>query len=287
MLEALIRSRIVRNDLELNRAPEALEQVTEIERLVAGHPELNSLTPELRYSRAKIRLMTVRNDPEGISMLARFAGEYPNHVLAPRALFDAAVYLESAKRIPEALARYRQVVAQYPRNIDVAPIALFRQAMLEEQTGNWEQAKATLESVPVKYPRTQAAVEAPFTIAMRYYQRGDREGAKLALARAVTVYQDMIAKDSTSTLAPLCRFNVLRGQLSLGEWDDALRTVDELAAHNPRHPYTAQALLDGARVANANKQKDRAAGYLQQYLDNFPGSPLASQVKEQKDKLLR
>lgn len=287
MLEALIRARIVRNDLELKRAPEAMEQVAALEKLVAAHPELNALTPELRYSQAKIRLMTNSKDPQAIAMLETFAKEYPKHALAPRALFDAAVYLESAKRIPDALVRYREVVALYPQNPDVAPVALFRQAMLEEQTGSWEQAKATLESVPVKYPRTQAAVEAPFTIAMRYYARGDREAAKAALARAVVVYQNMIAGDSTSALVPVCRFNILRGQLSLGEWDQALTTVDELAAHFPRHPYTAQALLDGAKVANANRQKDRAAGYLQQYLENFPGSPLAAQVRAQKDQLMR
>jgi TolA-binding protein len=287
MLEALIRARIVRNDLELNRAPDALEQVTALEKLVAAHPDLNALTPELRYSRAKIRLMTNSADVQGIAMLEQFAKEYPRHSLAPRALFDAAVYLENAKQFPVALARYREVVALYPRNLDVAPVSLFRQGMLEERTGAWDAAKATLESIPVKYPRTQAAVEAPFTIAMRYYARGDREAAKAALARAIVVYQTMIANDSTSALVPVCKFNVLRGQLSLGEWDQALVTVDDLASHFPRHPYTAQALLEGAKVADANKQKDRAAGYLQQYLENFPTSPLAAQVRQEKDKLMR
>ncbi|MGE5179583.1 MAG: tetratricopeptide repeat protein [Bacteroidota bacterium] len=286
MLEALIRSRIVRTDLERNNGPEALEQLDALERLVASHPDLKSIEPELVYSRAKIRLMTQKGDLQGIAMLEKFASDYPKHVLAARALFDAGLYLESAKKLPDALGYYRMVVARYPDRLDVAPVALFRQAMLEEQTGNWEQAKATLESVPVKYPRSEAAVEAPFTIAMRYYARGDKEGAKMALARAVATYADMIRKDSTSVFVPTCRWNILRGQLSLGEWEQALNTVDDLAAQFPKHPYTAQALLEGARVANANRQKDRAAGYLQQFLENFPDSPVAGQVRQQKDKLL-
>lgn len=287
MLEALIRSRIVRSDLELNRGPDALEQVDAIERLVATHPDMKGIEPELVYSRAKIRLMTQKGDLQGIAMLERFADDYPKHPLAAQALFDAGVYLESAKKLPDALERYRAVAARYPERTDLAPIALFREAMLEEQTGNWDQAKATLESVPVKYPRSEAAVEAPFTIAMRFYAHGDKEGAKTALAKAVTIYADMIRKDSTSVYVPQCRYNILRGQLSLGQWDQALNTVDQMAAQFPRHPYTAEALLEGAKVANENKQKDRAAGYLQQFLENFPNSPVVGQVREQKEKLLR
>jgi TolA-binding protein len=287
MLEALIRSRIVRTDLELNNGPEAMEQLDALERLVSSHPDLKAIEPELVYSRAKIRLMTQKGDLQGIAMLEKFANDYPKHVLAARALFDTGLYLESAKKLPDALAQYRMVVERYPDRMDVAPVALFREAMLEEQTGNWEQAKATLESVPVKYPRSEAAVEAPFTIAMRYYARGDKEGAKMALARAVATYAEMIRKDSTSVYVPTCRWNILRGQLSLGEWEQALNTVDDMAAQFPKHPYTAQALLEGAKVANQNGQKDRAAGYLQQFLENFPDSPVAGQVRQQKEKLLR
>jgi outer membrane protein assembly factor BamD (BamD/ComL family) len=178
-------------------------------------------------------------------------------------------------------------VELYPRNLDVAPAALFREAMLEEQTGAWGQAKATLESIPVKYPRTQAAVEAPITIAMRYAARGDQPAAMTALARAITVYENMIAADSTSAFAPLCRYNIIRGHLVLKEWDKALAAVDDMAAHHPRNPYTAQALLDGARVAAANRQRDRAAGYLQQFMENFPNSPALAQVREQKEALMR
>lgn len=287
MLEALIRARIVRNDLELKRGPEAMEQVTALERLVASHPELQALAPELRYSRAKIQLIENPRDASGIGMLEEFVRAFPKHALAPRALFDAAVYREANKQFPAALATYREVVALYPRHPDVAPAALFREAMLEEQTGAWDQAKATLESIPVKYPRTQAAVEAPITIAIRYEARGDHPAAMAALGRAINVYQHMIATDSTSVYAPICRYNIIRGHLVLKQWDQALTAVDEMESHHPRNPYTAQALLDGARVAAANRQKDRAAGYLQQFLENFPNSPAVAQVRQQKDALMR
>jgi TolA-binding protein len=287
VLEAQIRSRLVRLELERNDGPAALEQVAAMERLVGTSPDLREMEPELVYSRAKIRAMTGGDRSEAIAMLARFARDYPRHPLAPRALFDAAVYLEDQKRLPEALSRYREIVAVYPQNEELAPVALFRSAMLEERTGDWNRAKATLESIPVKYPRSQAAVEAPFTVAMRYYARGDREASKTALARAVTVYRRMIAQDSTSVYAPVSRYYTLRAQLSLGEWDQALATVDEMALRNPRHPYTAEALLEGAKVANANRQRDRAAGYLQQYLENFPNSPAAAQVRREKDRLLQ
>ncbi|HLQ65849.1 MAG TPA: tetratricopeptide repeat protein, partial [Candidatus Limnocylindrales bacterium] len=198
MLEAQIRSRLVRILLEQNQAAAAIEQVSALDRLVAANPPLRELQPELEYSRAKIRAMTDHDPGEGTAMLEQFAARYPKHPLASRALLDAAVFLEDAKRLPDALARYREVVARYPGDEELAPIALFREAMLEERTGDWDRAKSTLESLPVKYPRSQAAVEAPFTIAMRYYARGDKDAAKVALGRAVAIYTDMIAKDSTS-----------------------------------------------------------------------------------------
>lgn len=287
MLEAQIRSRLVRIYLAQNQASAALEQVTALDQIVASHPGLEALRPELEYSRAKIRAMSDKDPSAGIAMLQRFAAQYPKHPLAARALLDAAVVLEDGKRLPEALAAYREVAGKYASDDELAPIALFREAMLEERTGDWDRAKATLESLPVKYPRSQAAVEAPLTIATRYYARGDKDAAKVALGRAVTVYQTMIAQDSTSAFAPIIRFNILRANLSLGEWDKALAAVDELALHNPRHPFTAQALLEGAKVASANRQRDRAAGYLQQYLESFPDSPLAAQVRLQKNVLLQ
>jgi len=286
MLEALIRARLVRTAIEANQPAVGLEQVNALERLVAANPPLKSLEPELLFSKAKIRGMIDRDHSDAVAMLQSFARQYPKHVLAPQAIFEAAVYLEDAKKLPEALAGYREVVALYPGETQIAPVALFREAMLEERTGDWNQAKATLESVPVKYPRSPAAVEAPFTIAMRYYARGDKQAARGALARAVMTYKEMIARDSTSSLVPACRYNILRGQLSLGDWEKALGTVDDMALHNPKHPYTAQALLEGAKVANANGQKERALGYLEQFLENFPNSPVAGQVRQQKEKLL-
>ncbi|HEV8128619.1 MAG TPA: tetratricopeptide repeat protein [Candidatus Eisenbacteria bacterium] len=287
LLEAQIRSRLVRLELDRNNGAAALEQVDAMERLVQRNPSLQPLEPELVYSRAKIRAMTGGDRSEAVAMLARFASDYPRHPLAPRALFDAAVYLEDMKQLPDALSRYREVIDRYPGNEELAPVALFRQAMLEEQLGDWNRSKSTLESIPVKYPGSQAAVEAPFTVAQRYYARGDREASKTALARAVTVYREMVARDSNSVYAPVARFYTLRALLSLGQWDQALAAVDELALRNPRHPYTADALLEGARVANANHQRDRAAGYLQQYLENFPNSPAAAQVRHDKDRLLQ
>ena len=287
MLEALIRARLVRTQLERNRAADAIGQVAELEKLVASNPGLKPLEPELRYSRAKIRALTERDRTEAIALLDRFASEYPKHPLALRALFDAAIFLEDAKRYEPALQHYRSIVRLYPENAELAPIALFRQGMLEERMGDWNRAKATLESVPVKYPGSQAAAEAPFMIAKRYNDRGEREAAQAALVRAAGVYRGLIDRDSTSAYAPTYRFNLLRSYLVLGDWDRALGAVDELAVKNRKHPFTAQALLEGARVAAANRQRDRAAGYLQQFLEDYPNSPLAGEVQKQKQKLMQ
>jgi len=57
--------------------------------------------------------------------------------------------------------------------------------------------------------------------------------------------------------------------------------VDEMVRRDMGHPITAQALLQGARIAHQSKQDDRARVYLQNYVVNYPTSPILADVKKQ------
>ena len=286
-LETQLRSLLVRAYLEQGNTNAALGELATLDALAGSNPEFKGIEPEVRYSRARIRSLVDKTPDEAIRLLDRVAADYPTSPFGAKALLESAVLNERHKRIQPALERYVAVTNLYPSDLRVAPVALFRQAMLAEQSGNWDEAKRTLESIPVKYPASKAAAEAPITIALRYAVKKDKAAAMGALSRAIVTYDELIARDSTSVFTTLYRWNKLRCQLPLGKWQDGLQTVDEMLVKDKGHPYTAQALIEAARIAKSHGQPDRGAVYLQRYLDDFPKSPLADRVRKEREAMLR
>ena len=279
-LEAQIRGRLVRTIIEQNKPEAALAEIAALEQLVARHPaELKELEPDVRFVGLMVRARSGSNRLPVVGELEKFANDYPRSPSAGKALLEAATILERAKQFERARDEYRQVVARYGQDPSVGSPALYRQAILEDQLGRWDLAKTSFESVPVKYPGTQAAAEAPIMIAQRYLRHRDRASARAALSRAVEIYRNLIRADSSNAITVIYRANILRCHIALSEWQSALTDVDEMVLRDPGHPFTAQALLQGARIAKANSFRDRSAAYMRRFLQDYPNSPLADRVR--------
>lgn len=282
-LESQIRARLVRIVLEVGDYAEGSRQLNALQDLVDRTPSLAAMKPELQYSEAKVAAMRAAgsNPDQAIKMLEGFARDYPKAPQAARARFEAAVLLEGSGKRREALERYKGVVESYPNNTDVAPTALFRRAMLEEGFQNWDVSKNILESIPLLYPDTRAALEAPLAVVNRYVRARDKNAADQALERAIETYGRLVSRDTLSSFTPLYRWNIYLCQASLGKWKDAVQTVDDMARMHPDHPIVAQALLEGAKLANRNKDKATAGRFLGQFLVLFPNSPLVPDVRRE------
>ena len=279
-LEAQIRGRLIRVELERGDWENGMRNLEELKRLAESTPELASLKPELLYSEAKLVAMREGNrSTRAISMLDHFVQDYPTSSFAPRAIFESGALLEGHGRKREAVEKYKLVGDRYPNEKEIAPLALFRRAMLEEQLGDWDLSKNLLESIPLRYPESQAAIQAPIAVARRYYRVGNREAGKAALKRAIGTFEELISRDSTATYGPFYRWAILQCNVTLEDRSAALKTVDEMAKVNKGHPFTAQALLEGARIANLNKNPERARAYLRQFLADYPKSPVADKVR--------
>jgi TolA-binding protein len=285
-LEAQIRARLIRMELERGDWENGMRNLEELKRLAETSPELEGIKPELNYSEAK--LVAIREgarSPRAIAMLDRFVQDYPQSAFAPRAIFEAGTLLEAQGKKREAVEKYKLVGERYPNERETAPLALFRRAMLEEQLGDWDLSKNLLESIPLRYPESQAAIQAPIAVARRYYRVGNLEAGKAALRRAIGTYEELITRDSTATYGPFYRWAILQCNVTLEDRTAALRTVDEMVKVNKGHPFTAQALLEGARVALQTKNQERARIYLRQFLADYPNSPLVDKVREDLKKL--
>jgi tetratricopeptide (TPR) repeat protein len=287
LLDAQVRARLIRVELEQGDWNAGLKDVEILRRMATASPSLKDLEPEIRYSEAKLHMMHKgrENPNESLAMFDKVAKDFPRSPFAGRALMDAATLLELHGRKPEALNYYRQITASYDNQPDIAPPAFFRRAMLEDQLGDWERSKNLLEGIPVRYPETMAALEAPIAIANHYARIGQADAAKQAVKRAILTYQKLIERDTTSGYTPLFRWSIIRCQALLGDKPGILRTVDEMVQNDMGHPITEQALLAGARVAHQLKQDDRARAYLQNMLVNYPRSPMVPDVKRELAKL--
>ncbi|HET9940925.1 MAG TPA: tetratricopeptide repeat protein [Candidatus Eisenbacteria bacterium] len=283
ILDAQVRARLIRVELEQGDWSEGLNDVAILRRLAAASPSLKDLEPEIRYSEAKLHMMhTGKENPnESVALFEKVAKDFPKSPFAGRALMDAATLLELHSRFPEALNYYRQVTTSYGNQPDIAPPAFFRRAMLEDKLGNWEQAKNLLDGIPVRYPETRAALEAPIAIANRYVRIGQADAAKQAVRKAILTYQGLIERDTTSGYTTFYRWSIARCYALLGDQQGVLRQIDEMVRRDMGHPIMEQALLQGAQVAHQAKQDDRARAYLQNLLVNYPRSPFVPDVKKQ------
>jgi outer membrane protein assembly factor BamD (BamD/ComL family) len=285
-LEAQIRARLIHMELEGGDWEAGFRNLEALKRVAATTPHLDYLKPELQYTEAKLVAMRPgASKGAAVAMLDRFVKENPTSRFASRALFEAGALLEGQGKKSDALERYKLIGAQYADQPEVAPLAQFRRAMLEDQLGEWERAKNLLEAIPVRYPESQAAIEAPIAVARRYYRIGNREAGQEYLRKAIGTYEGLIARDTTTTYGAFYRWAILQCVLTLDDAPAVFKTVDEMARLHKGHPFTAQALLTGAQLARKKGNLDRTRIYLRQFLADYPNSPYREAVQKDLERL--
>ena len=278
-LEAQIRARILRTYLELNQVGRALEEANNLERLLANVPALRPMLAEVAFAKGKVRASTEKDPSEGVAILDRLATDFPASPLAPRAIFEAGSQLEAKGRYDEAMTRYQAVLQRFPDVADVAPAALFRVGLVQEKQEDWAHAKITLESVPVKYPRSVAAADAPIAV-IQHYLRDDRKtAAEVYFPKALETYRNLVSNDSTGQWSPLFRSRMFQIYMAQKDSAGVYAVTEEMLRLDPKHPYTAQVLLEAARAAASFGNSAKCAAYLRRYIQDYPKSPLVDKVR--------
>ena len=89
----------------------------------------------------------------------RVPREYPSNGYAPKALNNAAVVFEKAKKEDEAVAAYKELADKYP-SASEAPEALFTAARIEENVAYYDKAASLYEQLAQKYPQDTHAADA-------------------------------------------------------------------------------------------------------------------------------
>ena len=279
-VEALIRARVLRNQLELKQPGAALEEVNRLEHLVISTPSLKPMLAEVAYAKGMVKAMIDRDPSDGIAILDRVAVDFPGSKFAPRALLQAGTSAESRGQNEGAKARYETILQRF-RDSREAPMALLRLGIVQDKMEDWLLAKATIESVPIKYPQSLAAADAPMAVIAHYMRENRKTVAQLYVPRALETYRTLVDNDSSGQLAPVFRTRMLQLYLANSDSLGIYRIVDEQVRTDPKHPFSAQMLLEGARAAGRFGNRSRSAAYLQRFLKEFPLSPMAGDIRRQ------
>jgi soluble lytic murein transglycosylase len=167
------------------------------------------------------------------------------------ALFAGAKASLSAKRTDEALARFAEVEASFPKH-RLADDARLREAMIAQQTGDEARAEELFASLDDAYPEGDMRTEALFRLALARMTRGDWAGASAPLDRILAIEPD----DRRNPSAGRAAYFRARVSAMAGDEADAAARYESVIAKWPLayamvQAYGRLAAIDPARARRA------------------------------------
>lgn len=175
------------------------------------------------------------------------------------------------KQTDPAIANYRKIVEQFPKN-ERAPLALFRAAKLLQDAGRLEEASVGYRRIAQDYPQHALAGDALAASAECQIRRGQKAEAVadwLALGQAHTNY---VALDQAL-------FAKAQAEVDLNKPADAITTLEQFIRLCPRSPLVTKAhYLRGVLMEKAG-QLDPAAYHYAAALALKPDPDLAQQLQ--------
>jgi soluble lytic murein transglycosylase len=237
------RARRAQAWLDAGDATRALAEATPIVAMPAG-PESCRASIVRAQATAKLHGATADAYADAI---ARCASEEA----LVSALFAGAKASLSAKRTDEALARFAEVEAVFPRH-RLADDARLKEAMIAQQAGDEARAESLFASLADDYPEGDMRGEALFRLALAKMTRGDWAGAKAPLDRILASESD----DKRSLTAGRAAYFRARSAAMTGDTSDAATRYEALIAKGPLayamvQAYGRLAAIDPARARHA------------------------------------
>ncbi len=228
---------------------------------VEGAPAVDSAqAAELTYNAARHTLST-----EGdTTAMSRFVATYPDSPYGEAALESLALANYAAGRIPESLARWRQLLERVstPEVAVRARLGEMRSCRdIGDLAGAGGAAEAVLAATGVA---ADAVAEASFTLGNALADSGNE-------TRALEVWS-AVADRTDNLYGMRCGFAAAETVFGNGDNDEALRRVTALTSSRSPHRYwVARAFILQAQIYKAMGRDYEAKEYLRALRDNYPG----------------
>jgi tetratricopeptide (TPR) repeat protein len=229
---------------------------------------------------------------QAISLIQAAGERNPSSVELHRVL--ARLYL-AARQPAKSEEELKKIITLAPAD----PRHRYELARYYEAGGTLEAAQATLEQAAQTFPRDNGAKlvlldflarrrsPAQAEKVLRTYIAADPDDAELRLElaallqsqnnlpQAVAVYDDIISRDSQSSVAFVARDRVAAIRLDSGRVDEAARLLEEVLAHNPRD---TEALLLRGDIALRHDTPAAAIVDLRAVVRDRPGAAIPARL---------
>ena len=181
----------------------------------------------------------------------RVPKEYPDHPLAAKAQFNAAVMLEKAKKPEEAAQTYLGLADRY-HNSDLAEKSAYTAAQVYESVAYFDRAAKAYELVAERYPKSPDGADALFNA-------GILRQALAEPKRAIKHYETYARRyRRTKRDAEEVAFRVGVVREDAGDEGRAERSYNEYLRAYPRGKHDVEALTRAGRCAYNLGHYDRA-----------------------------
>jgi cellulose synthase operon protein C len=195
--------------------------------------------------------------------------EFPGHALAPRALFNAGVMLEKARRPEEAAQQYLILADRY-RKSELAERSAFTAAQVLESVASFDRAAEAYELVAVRYPDGTHGADARFNA-------GVLRQALAQPKRAIDHYQAYASRyRRTKRDAEEVAFRVAVVREEAGDFARAERDHGEYLSRYPRGGHALDAMMRAGRCAYRQGQLGRAEQRFAEVVKRWKRAPGAA-----------
>ncbi len=249
----------------------ALSEVHAVEKQVKAMDDPPTEPGGLRFTTAMLQ-SRASAPPDSIRKTLRsIPQEYPQSPSAPQALLALSRQAATLGAMDDALEYLDQLRDDYPQWASPAAQGMLLRAQILEKDGRWFDAYNVLRALPVQYPMSEEALQAPLEIVAHYLRSEDQDEVDSALKRAEQEYREFIERYPKQPETLFARTKLVQTLLLQKRFDDAIGELLGISDAMQENPRAANFMLEAARVAQQNLgNSERAAEILEQIGVKFP-----------------
>ncbi len=192
-----------------------------------------------------------------------FVKAFPQDTRVPNAQYQLGVCQFNEKKLPEATATFKLILATYPqfKHLDGAQfnlgLTLFQTAQTSKQPNDFKIAAAEFANVPTKFAQSPLAADATYHQAESLYLAVDKPNA-------IVAYQKVIATYPNATILPEAFYGLGTTQADLDQHVEAVTTFTTLVQKFPQSPLVPEAKLRLGTSLVAQKKHAEAESHFVQ-----------------------
>ncbi|MBM4004431.1 MAG: tetratricopeptide repeat protein [Planctomycetes bacterium] len=257
---------LARIHLRGKRAQDALALV---DKVLGQRPDAQWL-PQLSFDRADALYELPDKKAEAVSAFLKFAGDSPQHDLAPQALYSAAFGCLELKQYEPAVQHARNFIGKYPQDRlmpHVKSVASEGQLLLNQHAEAEKSYRELVGSFPDQPDVAKWRMR--LGLALLLQKKYAEVVAELAPQLAILKAPEMLAE---------ANFLVASGHWGLEKYVEAAASYEASLNAQAQWRQADEALLGLARAQRKLEKIPEALKTIQKLIDGFPGSAVRDQA---------